>query len=818
MTFEDFENLTSLFCTIVGLLYCVFKYIETPKRGYRYIIVFFLANFLSEYYWTIYQLVMGSYPNVSQFAAYLGWNIAFLFLLFAGFSMRQEGAKRFFHPVMLLPVLTNIPQFILYIQYGGLLNNLWQMGVTTITLVFCLQDLLYYLKRKEDRKSFPYLSLFVVAYLISQYGMWTASCFSWISELRNPYLYFSVLSSVFCIFFPYGVREFYEARESEKQTKSASEMRFQILLQTVVSLVIIGFCLAGFITAFWIKNSFSNENGMIQNEGQLVIYLFVLSGVLILLVLILLFVLATRYRHVMNSSRIMNEGKRSRLNFIITIAVTLALMVFAVVYNNMILYNLSVVGVYEDAEEEIKTTATELENYLTVATTTLRVAADSVDLMAKNGSSTQEIEQYIVDQTTIQSRQFDENFTGLYAYINGKYLDGLGWVPPEDYDPTARDWYKAAVEANGEIVIISPYVDAQTGSVVITIGKSISGAEKARGNSPNVVCLDVIVNHIQDVTQSVEITGKGYGMVISSDGFIIAHQEESFNGQNITDLYGQTLLNQIVNANGEQLTAMMNDETCTLFVSPVMDQWYSVIVIGNSGLMEETYSQLAVNIMVSFITFCLISFFYYLSYKNEQIYGRKLEEMNIQVVTALATAIDAKDRYTNGHSSRVAEYARMIAARSGYPRSEQDEIFMMGLLHDVGKIGIPDSVINKPSKLSEEEYELIKTHPVIGNEILESIKENPTLAVGARWHHERYGGGGYPDGISGEQIPEKARIIAVADAYDAMSSRRSYRDIMPQEKVRSEIEKGIGTQFDPRFAKVMLQMIDEDREYSMREK
>lgn len=692
------------------------------------------------------------------------------------------------------------------------------MGVTTITLVFCLQDLLYYLKRKEDRKSFPYLSLFVVAYLISQYGMWTASCFSWISELRNPYLYFSVLSSVFCIFFPYGVRKYYEARESEKLTKSASEMRFQILLQTVVSLVIIGFCLAGFITAFWIKNSFSNENGMIQNEGQLVIYLFVLSGVLILLVLILLFVLATRYRHVMNSSRIMNEGKRSRLNFIITIAVTLALMVFAVVYNNMILYNLSVVGVYEDAEEEIKTTATELENYLTVATTTLRVAADSVDLMAKNGSSTQEIEQYIVDQTTIQSRQFDENFTGLYAYINGKYLDGLGWVPPEDYDPTARDWYKAAVEANGEIVIISPYVDAQTGSVVITIGKSISGAEKARGNSPNVVCLDVIVNHIQDVTQSVEITGKGYGMVISSDGFIIAHQEESFNGQNITDLYGQTLLNQIVNANGEQLTAMMNDETCTLFVSPVMDLWYSVIVIGNSGLMEETYSQLAVNIMVSFITFCLISFFYYLSYKNEQIYGRKLEEMNIQVVTALATAIDAKDRYTNGHSSRVAEYARMIAARSGYPRSEQDEIFMMGLLHDVGKIGIPDRVINKPSKLSEEEYELIKTHPVIGNEILESIKENPTLAVGARWHHERYGGGGYPDGISGEQIPEKARIIAVADAYDAMTSRRSYRDIMPQEKVRSEIEKGIGTQFDPRFAKVMLQMIDEDREYSMREK
>jgi HD-GYP domain-containing protein (c-di-GMP phosphodiesterase class II) len=179
--------------------------------------------------------------------------------------------------------------------------------------------------------------------------------------------------------------------------------------------------------------------------------------------------------------------------------------------------------------------------------------------------------------------------------------------------------------------------------------------------------------------------------------------------------------------------------------------------------------------------------------------------MNVQVVTALAAAIDAKDNYTNGHSSRVAEYAKMIAARSGYSQAEQDEIYLMGLLHDVGKIGVPDEVINKPSRLTEEEFELIKKHPVIGNSILSSIRESPKLATGARWHHERYGGGGYPDGISGEQIPEEARIIAVADAYDAMTSRRSYRKVMPQDTVRSEIEKGIATQFDPRFAKAMLQ-------------
>jgi putative nucleotidyltransferase with HDIG domain len=191
--------------------------------------------------------------------------------------------------------------------------------------------------------------------------------------------------------------------------------------------------------------------------------------------------------------------------------------------------------------------------------------------------------------------------------------------------------------------------------------------------------------------------------------------------------------------------------------------------------------------------------------------------MNLQVVSALASAIDAKDTYTNGHSSRVAEYSRMIAERAGYSKAKQDEIYMMGLLHDVGKIGVPDEVINKPAKLTDEEFELIKEHPVIGAGILERIKERPTLAIGARSHHERYDGTGYPDGLSATDIPEEARIIAVADAYDAMTSRRSYRDVMPQAKVRDEIQKGSGTQFDPRFAEIMLKMMDEDSAYTMHE-
>jgi response regulator RpfG family c-di-GMP phosphodiesterase len=194
------------------------------------------------------------------------------------------------------------------------------------------------------------------------------------------------------------------------------------------------------------------------------------------------------------------------------------------------------------------------------------------------------------------------------------------------------------------------------------------------------------------------------------------------------------------------------------------------------------------------------------------------ENLSLRIVQTLAEAIDAKDNYTNGHSGRVAKYTREIARRFGYSQKRQDEIYMMGLLHDVGKIGVPDAVINKPARLTEEEYAQIKTHPVMGDRILKNIRERPKLAVGARWHHERYDGTGYPDGLSGESIPEEARIIAVADAYDAMTSRRSYRGILPQDIVRNEIKNGKGKQFDPAFADIMLTMIEEDKDYILREK
>lgn len=196
---------------------------------------------------------------------------------------------------------------------------------------------------------------------------------------------------------------------------------------------------------------------------------------------------------------------------------------------------------------------------------------------------------------------------------------------------------------------------------------------------------------------------------------------------------------------------------------------------------------------------------------------QKVERLSVQIMSALAATIDAKDAYTNGHSTRVAEYAKEIARRVGKSEQEQEAVYYVGLLHDIGKIGIPGEIINKTSRLTDEEYERIKEHPVIGSNILKNISEMQDISVGARWHHERYDGRGYPDHLHGTDIPEVARIIGVADAYDAMTSKRSYRDVMPQEVVRSEIEKGKGSQFDPDYADVLIRMIDEDKEYRMHE-
>ena len=189
-----------------------------------------------------------------------------------------------------------------------------------------------------------------------------------------------------------------------------------------------------------------------------------------------------------------------------------------------------------------------------------------------------------------------------------------------------------------------------------------------------------------------------------------------------------------------------------------------------------------------------------------------------QIVNALANTITAKDAYTRGHSDRVAKYAVMIAENLQYDQEKLTYVRYAGMLHDIGMIGIPTSLVNKPEKLTEEEYATVKKHTNIGSDILKGITAVPDIAGGAKWHHERYDGTGYPDRLKAMDIPEIARILAVADAYDSMTSDRAFRSRMTQQQVMNELEKGIGKQFDPVFANIMLEIIKNDVDFELREK
>ena len=251
---------------------------------------------------------------------------------------------------------------------------------------------------------------------------------------------------------------------------------------------------------------------------------------------------------------------------------------------------------------------------------------------------------------------------------------------------------------------------------------------------------------------------------------------------------------------------------CSLMVHIVLPTVCSIIQLFYYGVSLTDVSMVVVVIIFHVYTLNDLSRAVETARNNELASYREAERreaaMFEQTAEALAGAIDAKDRYTHGHSTRVAAISREIAKEAGWSDKDCSRVYFAALLHDVGKIGVRDEILNKEGKLTPEEFEQIKVHPILGNQILSSIRQAPSLSVGAHYHHERYDGTGYPDGLSGEDIPEIARIIAVADAYDAMTSARSYRDRLPQEKTRSELTRGMGKQHDPGFAEIMLHLID----------
>ena len=636
MTVDSVIDVLMLLTAIIGMLGSLYSYIEKPNKGWLFLTGYYFASFLSGYYWITSTLVTHVEPKVSELTAYLGWNVGYVVLLVAVYEMRNPATKGFRPIISFIPIPLNLIQFFLYIRFGGWFNNVWQVSFTTAIMIFCLQSVIFHNNNKKDGSPFPYFNGLVLTFCFAEYVTWTASCFDWPSNSKNPYYYFSVISYIAQIFMPWGMKKEYEARGVRKNESSSSEIKFQALLQVIVSFIVFGGCIGGYYLALRMKDALPEGIDASDTYTLITTMLFLVSVFLGVLILIVIFFITIRYRAESRNKTDIPEVKetvrlkRSKTNLFLTLLVTFSLMTFAVIYNSKLFFKTYVSGVYSSGEDKTKNISTELDNYLTLAMSTLNVAAETVDYMLENGNSSEEICDYIYDQTQRQFENFDENFTGLYAVVNAEYMDGDGWVPPEDYRAMSRDWYKTAVAGNGRIVIVSPYVDAQTNSVVITVCKMlkhISNDGNGRFYS-NVVALDVKANHIQEMTEVADIAGNGYSMIVNSDGFIVAHRDMALRGLMADDVYGPDFMKAVTAGSETTFDLPVNGEEFTFFSSVVMDQWYVVMAVRNSDLLDEAYSQVTVNVLVSLTIFVLISIFYYLGYRNEQAYGKKVEEMS----------------------------------------------------------------------------------------------------------------------------------------------------------------------------------------------
>ncbi len=210
-------------------------------------------------------------------------------------------------------------------------------------------------------------------------------------------------------------------------------------------------------------------------------------------------------------------------------------------------------------------------------------------------------------------------------------------------------------------------------------------------------------------------------------------------------------------------------------------------------------------LVVLFITLLTVMLWYRTEKYRKQI--QKDDEMIRQAMLTMTDFIDAKDSYTRGHSSRVAVYSCELAKSLGVSEEERKNYYYIALMHDCGKVGVPDAVLKKPGKLTEDEFRLIQAHATVGNHLLAHFNSIPGIRDGAHYHHERYDGTGYPEGLKGEEIPYVARLICIADAVDAMSTNRCYRDRLTEEKLIEELREHSGTQFDPTMIPEMIVLI-----------
>ena len=318
------------------------------------------------------------------------------------------------------------------------------------------------------------------------------------------------------------------------------------------------------------------------------------------------------------------ETGRKRHSMILPLILVFLFMVVMVVYTSRLMYSVAVSNSNAVIEDRLLNISSMVENHLNTAENVLHVTADAVHHMLISGSTPTRIHEFLVEETNNVSDQFDENYNGIYGYIMSQYMDGLNWEPPEGYEPRERDWYVIAMQGNGDVVFVPPYIDAQTGNMIISVSRMLPDRQ-------NVISLDVQLKGIQNMVRELTLNGKGYGFIVNESGLIIAHRDEELKGTNLCDVIGgEAYLNAITHADSPSFSYICDGEKSTVFVNSIMNHWYVVMVVSDRELFSEVRSQLAANIIICALIFFMIAAFYYVGYRNEQSYAKRMEEMRLE--------------------------------------------------------------------------------------------------------------------------------------------------------------------------------------------
>ena len=289
--------------------------------------------------------------------------------------------------------------------------------------------------------------------------------------------------------------------------------------------------------------------------------------------------------------------------FVFTIMMVFFLLLFMLFFIFSSFYRSSVKDINEIGVSHIKSEAAMVENYLLKSIDILGVTADTVDYMLKNNTDTEEIQNYLTEETKYETERVDENFTGVYGYISGEYLDGAGWVPDADYEPTERVWYQIAKEADGKVAIVPPYLDAQTNTIMFSVSQMLSDGK-------SVVSLDIALNKVQAIAKNMKMKDIGYGFIMDDTGLVIAHLDEKEKGKVYPNSEEQKqMISKIFENKQDYFTIMIGGEKCTVFSNKVMSDWYVVMVVSDDEFFYDLRIQIIAGILVSAVVFMIIVVF-----------------------------------------------------------------------------------------------------------------------------------------------------------------------------------------------------------------